>query len=55
MWYVSCFDIKWVRCRNYACREEYPLMHAIRRRKCPKCKIDGKGRLPTKKLGKTHD
>jgi len=46
-WFVIELDSNWVRCRH--CRKDYRKKTVQRRNKCPNCKLDNYGCMPSKK------
>ena len=47
-WHNRQFDPLWVRCFNTKCGAEFVAAAVYRKRKCPKCGMDGKGHIGKK-------
>ena len=51
-WYYIQFDNNWVTCKNHGCKAEYTLESIKNRRKCPACKMNSRGEIKPKVVGR---
>ena len=51
-WFYQNFDTNWVTCANHNCRTLFIKRNVLKKRKCPKCKMDNRHliKVPNAKL-----